>query len=95
MKRTLALPSVKRRYSASESPSGTPSTAAAVQSGGKNAPINGLLKLCSYDLVNKTLTPIAGEVTLVDATFSNGDDATIKFTASESDKFFKAKIEAK
>ena len=65
----------------------------AVQSGGKSAPINGTLTLYSYDLASKKLTPIAGKVTLGDATFSDGNNATITFTTSDGAGFIRARIE--
>ena len=61
--------------------------------GGKDAPINGTLKLYAIDLKTGAKT-LVGEAVADDAKFASGDTATFAFETSATAQFYKAVIVA-
>jgi hypothetical protein len=59
---------------------------------GKNAPINGTVKLCSVDLATGQLTVVPGAVA-DDPKFANGDAATFEFESRDEGCCYRAIIE--
>ena len=64
-----------------------------MQKDGKDAPINGVVKLYAVNLETKART-LLGAAVADDATFANGDTATFTFETDLPAQFYNAKIVA-